>query len=158
MSKIITEEYEWRTGRSCISKSFYHLVFVTKYRRDVFTPAILARIQEIFQETCIQMEAELLEFNGEDDHVHLMVSCPPKIAIAILVGKLKGKSSYFLRKEYASVLKQKLWGVHLWSPSYCVVTCGGAPLSVVKKYIEQQRTPPSAKGIAISIRESHQRY
>ena len=90
------------------------------------------------------MDGELLEFGGEDDHVHLMISCHPKFAISNLVGKLKGKSSYFLRKEYWLIIHLKLWGHHLWSHSYCVVTCGGAPLEVIKQYVEKQRTPPSA--------------
>jgi len=147
------KNYPWRTGRSCKFKNFYHLVFVTKYRRDVFTHPMLLRIQDVFQETCQQMDCELLEFNGEDDHVHILISVPPKLSIAILVGKLKGKSSYFIRQEFWSKLKQKLWGEHLWSPSYCSVTCGGAPLDIVKSYIENQRRPSSEKGIAQSLRE-----
>jgi putative transposase len=147
------KKYPWRTGRSCQFKNFYHLVFVTKYRRDVFTHSMLLRIQAIFQETCQQMDCVLLEFNGEDDHVHILISVPPKLSIAVLVGKLKGKSSYFIRQEFWNQLKQKLWGEHLWSPSYCCVTCGGAPLDIVKSYIENQRRPSSEKGIAQSLRE-----
>lgn len=147
------KNYEWRTGRSYIYKNFYHLVFVTKYRRDVFTLDMIKRLNEIFKETCTQMDCLLMEFNGEDDHIHLMISAPPKISITILVGKLKGKSSYFIRKEFWNSIKTKLWGQHLWSPSYCCVTCGGAPLEIIKKYIEQQRAPSSQKGVAQSIRE-----
>jgi len=139
--------YAWRTGRSCVFKNNVHLVFVTKYRRDVFTLEMLNRMKELFSETCIQMDVELIEFGGEDDHVHLLVTVPPKLAIANLVGKLKGKSSYFLRKEYTKQLKKKLWGDHLWSPSYCVVSCGGAPLDIIKAYVENQRKPPSQKAI-----------
>jgi putative transposase len=100
------------------------------------------------------MECELLEFNGETDHVHLLVTCPPKRAIANLVGKLKGKSSHFLRKNYWDEIRQKLWGEHFWSPSYCSVTCGGAPLAIVKQYIDEQRRPPTEKGIIASKREN----
>lgn len=150
----MTEEYKWRTGRHCIFKNSIHLVFVTKYRRGVFTAEILERMKEIFIETTMQMEAELLEFGGEDDHIHVMVSCPPKLAISNLVGKLKGKSSYILRKEYWPLLKSKLWGKNLWSHSYCVVSCGGAPMETVKKYIENQRTPPSANAVRQSIQET----
>ncbi len=92
--------YEWRTGRSCVFKNNVHLVFVTKYRRNVLTLEMLDRLKEIMTETCEQMDCELLEFGGEDDHIHLIVSVNPKIAIANLVGKLKGKSSYMLRKEH----------------------------------------------------------
>ena len=100
------------------------------------------------------MAAELLEFGGENDHVHLMVTCPPKLAIANLVGKLKGKSAYILRKEFWPEIKTKLWGNHFWSPSYCVVSCGGAPLEIVREYVANQRRPPSNKAVAHSKRLS----
>lgn len=139
--------YEWRTGRSCVYKNNVHLVFVTKYRRDVFTLTMLNSLQKIFLETCQQMDCELLEFGGEHDHVHMMVAVHPKIALANLVGKLKGKSSYLLRREYWRDIKKKLWGTHFWSPSYCVVSCGGASLEVVKAYIKNQRKPPTEKQV-----------
>ena len=135
--------YEWRTGRSCIFKNYVHLVFVTKYRRDVLTQEMLDSLKEIMKETCEQMDCELMEFNGEDDHVHMMVNVHPKIAISNLAGKLKGKSSYLLRKSFWDSIKTKLWGNHFWSRGYCVVSCGGASLETVKQYIENQRQPPS---------------
>ena len=98
-----------RHGRHCVFKNFVHLVFVTKYRRDVLTEPMLKRIEELMKETCEQMECELIEFNGEDDHVHLMVSVHPKVPVSSLVGKLKGKSAYFLRQEFAREVKKKLW-------------------------------------------------
>jgi len=97
---------------------------------------MLDRIGEIFKETCEQMDCEMLEFNGEDDHVHFLIAIPPKHSVSVVAGKLKGKSSYFLREEFWPELKTRLWGNHLWSPSYCSVTCGGAPLEIVKKYID----------------------
>lgn len=139
--------YQWRTGRSCVFKNNVHLVFVTKYRREVFTGDMLDRMRVLFIESCEQMDVELIEFGGEDDHVHVLVNVPPKLAISNLVGKLKGKSSYFLRKEFMPQLKTKLWGKHLWSPSYCVVSCGGAPLEIVRQYVDHQRRPPTAKQI-----------
>ncbi len=139
--------YEWRTGRSCLYKNTVHLIFVTKYRRNALTLNMLDRLQDIFIETAQQMDCELLEFGGEDDHVHLMVSINPKVAVANLVGKLKGKSSYLLRNEFWDKIKNKLWGNHFWSPSYCVVSCGGASLDVIQSYIENQRKPPSEKQV-----------
>jgi putative transposase len=136
---------EWRTGRHCIFKNFVHLVFVPKYRKKVFSKAMLDRLSELFTETCLQMDCELLEFNGEVDHVHLLVSIHPKHSISNFVGKLKGKSAYFLRQEFAAVLSKKLWGNHLWTHSYCAVSCGGAPLEIVRKYIESQETPQEPK-------------
>ncbi len=141
------KKYEWRTGRSCIYDINLHLIFVTKYRRDVFTKDMLSRLKDLFAETCDQMGCTLHEFNGEDDHVHLLLSFPPKLAISNLVGKLKGKSAYFLCQEYWEQLKDKLWGKHLWSPSYCAVSCGGTSLDIIKQYIQNQRKPPSDKSI-----------
>ncbi len=143
----MSDEYDWRTGRSCIYKNYVHLVFVTKYRRDVLTAQMIERLKQLFDETCLQMDAELLEFNGEADHVHLMVQCPPKLALSSLVGKLKGKSSYCLRREFWPQVKNKLWGNRFWSPSYCAVSCGGAPLEIVKQYIEDQRSPGNGRHI-----------
>ena len=108
-------------------------------------------MKAIFTETCQQMDGELIEFGGEDDHVHLLISAPPKTALSNIVGKLKGKSSYILRGRYWEQLKTKLWGDHLWSPGYCAVSCGGAPLETVKKYVETQREPPPAKQIKKSL-------
>jgi len=137
------DNFEWRTGRHCIFKNLVHLVFITKYRRDVLTDAILKRIEELVKETASQMDCELIEFNGEHDHVHLMIQVHPKLAISNLVGKLKGKSAYYIRQEFRKELRTKLWGNHFWSPSYCVVSWGGAPLEIVRKYIEDQRRPPA---------------
>jgi putative transposase len=118
-----------------------HLVFVTKYRREVFTKEILDALKPIFFKTCADLEAELIEFDGEDDHVHLLVNYPPKVSISVLVNALKGVSSRMIRKaKYPSITK-KLWGGALWSPSYFAASCGGAPISIIRQYIEQQQTP-----------------
>ncbi len=144
-------EYPWRTGRSCVFKNYLHLVLVTKYKRKVFSDSMLKRVETLIKETCDQMDCELLEFNGEDDHIHLMVNVHPKLAVSNLVGKLKGKTSYFIRREFWPQVKNKLWGKHFWSPSYCVVSSGGAPLTIVKQYIENQRRPLPEKHVKKSI-------
>jgi putative transposase len=145
------KEYPWRTGRSCVFKNYIHLVLVTKYRRNVFTDTMLTRLEEIIKETCSQMDCELIEFNGEDDHCHLMINAHPKLAISNLVGKIKGKTSYFLRREFWSIIKTKLWGKHFWSPSYCLVSVGGATISTVREYIENQRRPLEEKHVKKSL-------
>ena len=142
--------YEWRTGRSCIFKNQVHLVFVTKYRRNVLTEQMLERLTELLKETCEQMDCEMLACDGEDDHIHLMVSVHPKLAVSNLVSKLKGKSSYYLRKEFWPEIKMKLWGNHFWSPSYCCVSVGGASIETVKQYIDNQRKPPSERAVKTS--------
>lgn len=118
-----------------------HLVFVTKYRREVFTKEILDDLHVIFAQTCLDFEADLVEFDGEDDHVHLLVNYPPKVAVSNLVNSLKGVSSRLVRKKNYPSIQKKLWGNMLWSPSYFAGSCGGAPIAVIRQYIEQQQTP-----------------
>jgi len=118
-----------------------HLVFVTKYRREVFTKEILSELLPIFSSVCRDFEAELVEFDGEDDHVHLLVNYPPKVAVSKLVNSLKGVSSHLIRKKNYPSIRKKLWGNALWSPSYFASSCGGAPIAIIRKYIEQQKTP-----------------
>ncbi|MFC5204287.1 IS200/IS605 family transposase [Streptomyces kaempferi] len=83
-----------------------------------------------------------LKFNGERDHVHLLVHYPPKVAISRLVGSLKGVSARRLRHEFPSHIRTYLWGEHFWSPSYFAASCGGAPLAVIREYIENQKLRP----------------
>ena len=130
-----------RHGRHCVFKLHVHLVFVTKYRRGVFTKAVLNELREIFTAVCTDFEAERVEFDGEDDHAHLLVNYPPKVAVSALVNSLKGVSSRMIRKKNYPEIKKKLWGGALWSPSYFAGSCGGAPISLIRHYIEQQRTP-----------------
>lgn len=119
-----------------------HLVFLTKYRKDVLTQPMLESLEALFSKVCVDFEAELVEFNGEDDHVHLLVNYPPKVSISSLVNSLKGASSRVLRKQFPE-LKNKLWKGSLWSPSYFSGSCGGAPIDVIRQYIEQQDSPKS---------------
>ena len=130
-----------RHGRHCVFNLHIHLVFVTKYRRSVFTKAVLEDLKEIFASVCQDFEAELVEFDGEKDHVHLLIDYPPKVSISRLVNSLKGVSSRLIRKKRYACIQDKLWAGALWSPSYFAASCGGAPISIIKQYIEQQDTP-----------------
>jgi putative transposase len=118
-----------------------HLVFVTKYRREVFTKEILDSLRSIFASVCIDFESELVEFNGEHDHVHLLVNYPPKVSVSALVNSLKGVSSRMIRQRRYPSIRKMLWGGALWSPSYFAGSCGGAPIAVIRQYIERQQTP-----------------
>ena len=123
-------ESDLRHGRHCVFKMHVHLVFVTKYRRNVFTKEVLDDLKIFFEKVCVDFEAELVEFDGEDDHVHLLVNYPPKVAVSSLVNSLKGVSSRMIRKKNYPSIKKKLWGGALWSPSYFAGSCGGAPIEV----------------------------
>jgi putative transposase len=130
-----------RHGRHCVFQMHVHLVFVTKYRRGVFTKEVLVDLRDIFAGVCKDFEAELVEFDGEEDHVHLLVNYHPKVAVSNLVNSLKGVSSRMIRQKQYPSIRKKLWGGALWSPSYFAGSCGGAPIAVIRQYIEQQQTP-----------------
>ena len=130
-----------RTGRHCVFLLHAHLVFVTKYRHKVFADQHLQRMEEIMRDVCADFEAELAEFNGEDDHVHLLVNFPPKVAVSKLVNSLKGVSSRRLRQEFPDLVRHYYRANRLWSGSYFAGSVGGAPISVLRQYIEQQNTP-----------------
>ena len=117
-----------------------HLVFVAKYRRKVFDGDAIVRLRAIFGKVCENFEARLVEMDGEDDHVHLLLEYPPKVAVSALVNSLKGVSSRLLRRDRPDLATRYCKGV-LWSPSYFAASCGGAPISIVRQYIEQQKTP-----------------
>jgi putative transposase len=118
-----------------------HLVFVTKYRHRVFSDTHLRRTEEVMRAVCADFETELVEFNGESNHVHLLVNFPPKVALSRLVNSLKGVSSRRLRQEFPELVRHYWRARHLWSGSYFAGSVGGAPISVLRQYIEQQNRP-----------------
>jgi putative transposase len=130
-----------RRGRHVIFDLHAHLVFVTKYRRGVLDGAMLVRCEEVMREVCADFEAELAEFNGETDHVHLLVHYPPKVPLSRLVNSLKGVSARRLRQEYTGKVNPAIMHGHFWSRSYFAASCGGAPLSIVAEYIKGQQRP-----------------
>lgn len=134
------DKKDLRTGRHCVFAMHAHLIFVTKYRRRVFDADALDKLKDHFARVCVDFECALAEFNGESDHVHLLVEFPPKVAISSLVRSLKGVSSRMLRQERVDIA-QHYWKEQLWSPSYFAASCGGAPLSVIAQYIEQHTRP-----------------
>ncbi len=134
---------DYRTGRHVIYMLHVHLVFVTKYRRDVLSEPAIRDLSRIFAKVCRDFEAELIECDGEDDHVHLLVNYPPKVTLSRLVNSLKGVSSRLLRESRPEITGRYHKGA-LWSPSYFAASCGGAPLSVIADYVKSQRE--AAKG------------
>jgi putative transposase len=129
---------EYRRGRSVVFALHVHLVFVTKYRRGVLDDAAIEALRDIFANVCADFGCDLRACDGEDDHVHLLVEYPPKVDLSRLVNSLKGVSSRLLRQRRPDIARRYWKGV-LWSPSYFAASCGGAPLSVIRRYVEQQR-------------------
>lgn len=96
------------------------------------------RLREIFAETLRKWECELVEFNGEADHVHLLFEAHPKVELSTLVNNLKTASSRLIRRDFPVEVRQVYWKPVFWHRSYCILTAGGAPLSIIRQYIEQQ--------------------
>ena len=137
----MTEQAGFSKLYHCLYALHYHLVLVTKYRRRCITAPMLERFREIAQARCEGWGGKLLEVNGEPDHVHLLVSLPPNLDLSNFVNNLKTTSSRLLRKEFAEHLAPVYRKPVFWSRSYCIISCGGAPLSIIRHYIEQQERP-----------------
>jgi putative transposase len=127
-----------RRERNSVTDLKIHLVCVTKYRRSVFVAKSLVLIEESFREVARKMDFQILEFNGEADHIHVLIEYPPKLSVSSIVNALKGVSS----RRYGQAGYPKPYGKDaLWSPSYFVSSVGGAPIEVLKQYIKNQEKP-----------------
>jgi len=115
----------------------YHIIWCTKYRKKVLNEEVQRRLTELIQGIVNQLNSEIIELEVMEEHIHLLVECPPQLGIHKLVKKLKGVSSRALRLEF-SHLRTRL--PTLWTNSYFVSTVGGAPMEIIKKYIEEQKT------------------
>ncbi len=124
----------------CVFDIHAHLVLVTKHRRKTITKHVLRRLDTILRATCRKWGVRVAELNGEADHVHLLLATPPSVQPSKLVNNLKTVSSRLLRKEFPA-LRTQYTDAAFWSRSYCYVSCGGAPLAIIKAYIETQDAP-----------------
>lgn len=116
----------------------FHLVFVTKYRHKAISPKILQRLKEVFAALCEKWGCSLIEFDGEKDHVHLLVAAHPNMHIANFINNLKTVSSRKVRKEFAEHIGKFYWEPVFWKKAYFIASAGGAPLELVKQYIQNQ--------------------
>ena len=133
------ENNDIRHGRHCVFMMHVHLVFVTKYRRGVFTKEILDDLRPMFASVCADFKAELVEFDGEDDHVHLLVNYPPKVAISKLVNSLKGVSSFLIRKKNYSSIN---WTLAIFNPNTLISVRPEEARSAVSKGGDQSCCRP----------------
>ena len=115
----------------------YHLILVTKYRREVFTDDISNRAKEIFENIATNYHITLIEWNHDSDHVHILFRSHPKTELSKFINAYKSASSRLIKQEFESV-RNKLWKSYFWSQSFCLLTLGGAPIDVIKQYIESQ--------------------
>ena len=124
----------YKRNRNVIYSCKYHVVWCPKYRHRVLINDVDTRMIEIVQETAEELRAEIIEMEVMPDHVHLLCEMDPQFGIHPLIKRLKGRSSRLLRQGFPW-LKSRL--PSLWTNSYFVATVGGAPLAIVKQYIEQ---------------------
>lgn len=127
-----------KSNRHAKYKLTYHLVVVTKYRNKVINDKMLTRIKEIVKDLFVKWDCELIEFNGDNDHIHLLIETPPQVQLSKLINNIKTVTSRLLRKEFKERVEHYYWKGGFWSPSYCIVTTGGASLDVIKDYIKNQ--------------------
>jgi len=126
----------YKSNNNIVYSSKYHVVWCTKYRRQVLVGESVQRLKDILQEVCEERMADLISLEVIDDHVHLLLDVDPQYGIHRLIKQLKGRSSRYLRKEY-QWMRTRL--PTLWTNSYFVSTVGGAPLATIKQYVEQQK-------------------
>jgi putative transposase len=116
---------------------YYHLILVIKYRRKVIDNDISNRLKEIFHYIQPDYNITLQEWNHDKDHVHILFKAQPNTEISKFINAYKSASSRLIKKKFPQIRKQ-LWKEYFWSRSYCLLTSGGAPIEVIKKYIENQ--------------------
>lgn len=125
---------QFRRERHSVTDLKIHLVCLTKYRMSVFTKESIDLIEKSFREVAKKMNFDVVEFNGGDNHVHILIEYPPKLSVSQIVNALKGVSS----RRYGQAGYKKPHKESLWSPSYFSVSVGGAPLEILKEYIRNQ--------------------
>jgi len=126
--------------RHSVTKLVVHLVFTTKYRRKLFDGYMIEQLREAFESACEKLECDLLEMDGEADHVHLLIAYPPKLAISVMVNNLKSVSSRRIRLLNTHIPRQSK-SVALWSRSYFACSAGGATIETLREYVQGQATP-----------------
>ena len=115
----------------------YHLVLVVKYRRKVIDDTVSQRLREIFEYIQPSYNITLQEWNHDQDHVHVLFSAHPNSELTKFLNAYKSASSRLIKKEFPEI-REKLWKEYFWSRSFCLISTGGAPIEVIKKYIESQ--------------------
>ena len=132
----------YNKGFRSVYKLTAHVVFVTKYRKKAISEKILLRLKEIFTDTLIKWECNLVEFNGESDHVHLLIDYKPDISLSKLIGNLKTVSSRLIRRDFPDLASKYFYNKpYFWTGSYFVASCGGVTVEQLKNYVENQNSP-----------------
>jgi putative transposase len=132
---------EYRKGSHTVYDLKYHIVWITKYRKKVLRGEIGLRLRELIKQSCEAQEVQIVKGHIAADHVHLLVSVPPQIAVSDLVQKLKGQSARKMLEEFGE-LRRQFWGQHLWARGYFVASSGNVTDEIIAEYIESQSERP----------------
>jgi putative transposase len=127
---------KYKSNRNVVYSCKYHVIWCPKYRRPVLVNGVDERLKDIIKEVCIELDSEMIEMEVMPDHVHLLVEVDPQLGVHKLIKRIKGRSSRFIRSEFPKV-RSRL--PTLWTNSYFVSTVGGAPMEIVKQYVENQK-------------------
>jgi putative transposase len=136
MIRMSEYKIEYKSNRNVVYSCKYHVIWCPKYRRPVLVGGVDDRLKGIIKEVCIELDSELIEMEVMPDHVHLLVEVDPQLGIHKLIKRIKGRSSRFIRSEFPNI-RSRL--PTLWTNSYFVSTIGGAPMEIVKQYVENQK-------------------
>jgi putative transposase len=144
--------HELDTNNHSVFRLTFHLVLCVKYRKKVISNDIASRIREIGEHIGINYHITFIEFNHDKDHIHILFSAHPNTEISKYINAFKSASSRLIKKEYP-IIKESLWKEYFWSQSYCLLTTGGVPIEVIKKYIEDQgkEKRKDAKNLQIQV-------
>lgn len=128
---------ELDTNKHSVFLMHYHLILVVKYRKKVIDNSISDRLREMFEYISTNYKINLLEWNHDKDHIHILFKAHPKSELSKFINAYKSASSRLIKKEYPEI-KKSLWKEYFWSRSFCLLTTGGAPIEIIKRYIESQ--------------------
>lgn len=135
----MTQETDIQRGRHCIFLMHVHLVFVAKYRRNIFDLDAIEKLRSYFSSVCADFGVELVEMDGQCDHVHLLIKYSPKLAVSNLVNSLKDLSSMLLCRDRPDIAQRYYYKDVLWTPSYFARSCGSAPISIIRDTLSSSK-------------------
>jgi putative transposase len=141
---------EYRKTSHAVYDLKYHLVWITKYRKPVLRGEIATRLRELVRQTCASLDVYIEKGHVAEDHVHLLVSVPPKLSVSDLMQRIKGRSSRKMMQEFGELSRQ-FWGRHMWARGYFAASAGNVTEEIIKQYIESQGQEPPTEDDDFSI-------
>ena len=140
---------EYRRGAHTVFEIHLHLVWTTKYRKQVLTGEVPVRVRDLIREICGDHDVKIMKGHVSKDHVHLLVSIPPQVTISKLMQYLKGKTAHTIMMEFPHI-KKHYWGQHMWARGYFCASVGAVDEDTIKKYIESQKWDEEDQGFKIT--------